>query len=487
MRLAFSIDSKQNCATVHGEVSISDPPMRRDSRSGRFDLNSILSKIDNESGPLPKIDDTPGVVFRRLFDVWVERGGYRKGKPRHSARQIKSWLGNRQVRSLETKLAGKTFLQKQDAAILIRLFLIHWTYNEEADNYSPYSEIDIDDAVDGILKEIFHSENSSILLPLRSRTTQNQNISSKSLDRENAGGNYRSRPSRELIGELFTSSDVLITISRARTIIGTDPVHAMSGFQHSLENLFEISQVDNRRRALIWIVDMGFRENNISSFRSILNIQFLATQFRALALIDADIHLKRWKWLCDHVVVLVGTLSRSEIDASYASAGIEVPSASLDLPQFAGDRLFLESVPGRWIDCPDLEVFGRPQRELWQTPTVTGHLCLDDWEIGHTPEIDPQRNLRYFFHSSIDTPAETRQAQRAQCIELPQPGLRWSNGYRLACNAAFGRLDWGWDKRLSDISPSEALAQLRRQSFAVLRLDEFRRLADLIVDNNTKI
>ncbi|MEM8948728.1 MAG: hypothetical protein AAGC99_05290, partial [Pseudomonadota bacterium] len=148
------------------------------------------------------------------------------------------------------------------------------------------------------------------------------------------------------------------------------------------------------------------------------------------------------------------------------------------------DRLFLESVPGRWLDTEGSEAFGRSQRELWASPTITVHLKLDDWDLKHSRDVDTRKNLRYLFHGEVELPKNASDDEpKVRCISLPEPGSRWSDAYRLAIEAALGRLNRSPGKAtLSAVSPLEALALLRSQNFAALRLDEFLHLADQLID-----
>lgn len=449
-----------------------------------LDFETLLHELADGNESLPDRRAEPAVAFRRLYDGWVKRGGFERGKPRHAARQIKAWLGDRQVRSLETKLAGKTWLQRQDAASLIHLFLTRWTYDQNNRCYVPYSPSGLDELTQHLLDELFHIGNSALLLPLRNRTSRNRTTSdgllATSVERVGA---EQIKLSSEMIMEVFIESDALVTISRARTIIGADPAKMMAGFQMLMNNLYAIDRQDNRQRALVWVVDMGVRYDNNAARLALHNVQFLGTQFRALALLDSPNRKARWDWLSEAVCVLVGSLAQAEIDQIYAKTKVKIPPEQPDLYWFQSDRLFLESVPGRWLDVSGIEAFGRSHGTIWRVPTVTAHLRLDNWDLDHDQNVDAYRNLRYYFHGTLDPPPEVEEDWSARCIPLPQPGHRWSNGFRIACTAAFERLGRPYDRRFGPVQPEDALAQLRSQHFAVLRLDEFLRLPELLIES----
>lgn len=447
---------------------------------------------------VPDPSANPGATFRFLYDIWVERGGFHRGKPRHSVRQMKDWLEEkREVRSLETKLAGKTTLQYNDALNLLYLFLNRWYYSEDSGTYKPYQteELRLEETASSILNEIFPTGNTSFMLPRRTRDTQGQ-ISSADPTMASVRETVlrETRRSREVIEERFDASSALITISRERTIIGSDQAQSMAGFQDLMASLMAIDRQSSRhRRALIWIVDVGLRSDEESSRLAYLNLEKLATEFRAVGIIDPVKNAPLWRWLRDRVVVLVGRLRLYEIDycyeKCYRESGDNLPRAKLDLPWFSGDRLFLDGVPSSWLRAVDLAriIDRREDENVWNAPTVTAHIAAEALDAGYGSQADAGGNINYFYHGELAEKVDRLEEQAAYCIELDQPGSRWSNGFRLASLAAFQRL--GWTDTASNlvdditgkpIEGVEALGQLRHRSFAALRLDDFLRLSDLI-------
>ena len=395
--------------------------------------------------------------------------------------ESKTGSAKNQVRSLETKLAGKTWLQYQDALNLLRLFLDRWTYNEVKEQYIPFTENNLDKIAEQILLELFPDQTKALLLPERSRKNDTREKTELLLESKVDSNFQLTKPSGEVIMGLFRDSDSLMTISRARTVIGSDPTAAMVGFHNLMLNLYEIDQQDNRNRVLIWVIDMALRNDKDAARAAIYNVHFLAAQFRAIALIQRGGRRQLYDWLQRNVCVIVGSLSRKEIDQIYQSEEVELSTEVPDLPWFQSDRLFIESVPGRWLDTPGSAAFGRSIGDLWRTPTITAHLKLDDWELDHSMELDVRRNLRYFFHSEVSPRSQDVNEPLVRCIPLPEPGSRWSDAYRLAIQASFGRIKRKEDERLSPVRTLEALSVLRSQHFAALRLDEFLELPNFLI------
>ncbi len=449
---------------------------------------ALLRELDEGEEQATDISSDPGAAFRSLYDGWVKRGGSERGKRRHSVRQIKEWLGKKdQVLSLETKLAGKTWLQFSDALNLLKLFLSYWTYDEAEGKYEPYEPSgELDDTARQFLVDLFPEDEEAILLPDRGKKTGGIRANDQESFQAASSALQVTTPSRDAIPNLFAQSDVLIIVGRARAVIGPNPAAAMTAFHDLIERLYKTDVSDGRQRALVWIIDFGLRSDKENARAAIYNFYFLIAQFRAIALIERSGREEFYAWLLENACVIVGSLRFQEIDRVYGEAKIKLPSVPPDLMWFQSDRLFLESIPGRWIESEGSEAFGRSQRELWEIPTISVHLKLDDWPLDQLvaadSEIDIRRNLRYLFHAEVVPPPEDPREASVRCITLPEPGSRWSDAHRMAVQAAFDRLGRAYDERAGSVKPREALAALRSQHFAVLRLAEFLNLAHTLVD-----
>ena len=442
-------------------------------------MNDLLSLLDTEAADLLSIEGAmadPGIAFRALYDRWVKRGPFRQGKPLHSARMIKIWLGEAKgVRSLETKLAGQTRLPRQDALNLTTLFLERWVYENGSETGRPLEDENPQQLAIRIVNELYSSSSDTILLPGRKRGQLNAKLQAKS----KFTGTGEVRRSRDVLKELFVDSDALITISKERTLVADKPAQSMTLFHSLMEQLRDIDRQDDRKRALIWVVDFGLRDARESSAVVFLNMVSLATQFRSIGIFDPKGQMELWRDLEKRVVVIVGSLNRHEIDYIYGLANLKLPEAEPGPQTVIGDRMFLEAVPRRWLEIAQYtDTFELDQTNFWQHPTVTAHLSLPKWDMPHNSEIDPKNDLRYFYHAPV--PPDNV----AHCIELQQPGIRWSDGFRMACDAAFWRLGFT-DKSLNrSASPGTSAALLRNDRFAVLTLHEFTRLTNKLIEAN---
>lgn len=450
-------------------------------------LAAFLNELGEADEQLSDFKGDAGAVFRSIYDVWVVRGDYERGKRRHSVRQVKDWLGKSdQIRSLETKLAGKTWLQYSDAFILLKLFLTRWTYDRERGQYIPYHPGDIDEITKNMLRELSGGA-KALLLPERRRKDGDGVEISSTVEKVSSIKVEKTQSTIDTIKKYFSQSDVIITVSRARTVVGSDPPVAMSEFHHLLEELHAIYLRDGRSRMLLWIMDIGLRNDKISARRAIYNVYFLIAQFRSIGLIEREGRHGFYSWLSENVCIIVGSLTHDEIDRIYYDAKLELPKAPSDISWFQSDRLFLESIPRRWLDISGSEAYGPSQKDLWSNPTITAHLKFDDWDLDHLAEVDVRKNLRYLYHGEVSTKASGVEEKEVRCISLPEPGSRWSDAYRIAVQAALGRLERPFDDRIISTEPMDALALLAAQNFATLRLEEFIRLGRTLIEHSSNM
>ncbi|MGI9503921.1 MAG: hypothetical protein ACR2RE_12805, partial [Geminicoccaceae bacterium] len=338
-----------------------------------------------------------------------------------------------------------------------------------------------------LIDELYFSDTDTLLLPSRGGAQQSSGAQLQPRSETELPSLDAVRPSSDVIRELFSNSDALITISKARTLLTTDPALSVRLFRSLMQGLCDIDKKDERKRALIWVVDFGLRDDRPSSLATFLNCISLATQFRAIGIFSPKGQLALWGDLLQRVIVVVGSLHDYEIDQCYREAGVDIPETTPSMYSVVGDRLFLEGLPHRWTGIGQYaEIFGLNQHNVWGHPTITAHLSLDDWDVSSSNEVDsgvdPRNDLRYFYHAPLPLAANV-----AHCVELGQPGLRWSDGFRTACGAAFSRLGWK-DKWIDPVvDPTEAMALLRRDGFAALTLRDFVRLTNNLIDANLEV
>ena len=294
-----------------------------------------------------------GEEYRALYDCWVKAGGYLRGKPRRSVRRMKEWLGRgREVRSLETKLAGKTLLQRDDVEYTLDLFLERWQYDSKEDKDYPYSEQGRDVLVDSLAAEVMVKAGGPFKLPLRSRNGKSLAKPKEPTERKPNSPRDDGELAREALLKYYRDHDAFITVSSQRTFVSAEPGVGLALFHRLMDNFRRVDESDDRFRTLIWIVDLGRRESDVSAQAAFQNLDFVATQFRSLLITRHPDKEKRRKWFRERVVVLVGTLDVDEIDAIYAEAGLKPQLPEGDKRSWiTPDRLLFEGIPHQWVDA----------------------------------------------------------------------------------------------------------------------------------------
>jgi hypothetical protein len=369
---------------------------------------------------------------------------------------------------LEPKLTGRTPLKRSEATRLLVLFLTYWRFDESAGQYQPFRGGDLVSLAGRLVDELYPAGESRIRLRESDSATA-AGISESASGTGSSTAQAQLRASDEVMTEVFRQSDAHITISRDRSVIGDDLDKAANEFRELMRRLREIDRADGRQRALIWIVDIGLRNDQLDAIRAFINVEWLTTLFRSFALVDRRRYRATLEWLEQRVLLLVGGLTSQEIDICYGGHGIEVAKHPSDLPWFDGRQLTFEFVPTPWLKV-DLGAFGSDLQAIWSDRTITADLNLAEWDLHHPVHVDRRKDLRYFLHRNQDG--------RPHCLELRQPGYRASDDLRLVSEVAFRRL--GLPQQAIKIDLPDALALLQQAKFAAFTLSEFYDMSNRI-------
>ena len=415
-------------------------------------------------------DFAVGQTFRTLYDVWVRLGGYVRGKPLRSVRHIKVMLGNRrEVRSLETKLAGRTLLQRDDIKNLLHLFLDHWETDPQTGTSRPYRGEDPEALAERIADKIIASSDQPqgrvLRLPVRGRNGPPDQGGSPAASASAMAVADGTLKTRDALIKRYSESDALITVSREKTFTGSGPASIMREFQDLMDELRLVDQSDDRFRALIWIVDLGRRESDLRAQAALHNLDFVGTQFKSFLMTNHAERVARQRWFCERAVVLVGTLRREDIDRFYEEAQLDLPDVPDEHSLVTADRLLINGLPHEWVSVFVDRGFSSPEAE-----SITVH--VDRQRRPAQRNADDHDDIDYLLHfpaTGDDGVPEVR------CVSLPPVGVRFNDTFRMARDVAMMRLGRDFQSDL-DVPPIEDLAFLRRQRFAALTASEFCRL-----------
>lgn len=436
-------------------------------------FTELLQEVADKGEDVSNWKMDPGGAFRRLFDAWVEQGGYVKGKQRNSARQIKEWLGEEdKVRSLETKLAGKTMVPCRDTRRLLALFFKYWKYNPINDQYSPYASNDHQTLVEHLLKELHPTPESKLHLPDRGRANSAQRNVQLSSE-PNLTFNYREKLSHEVILETFKESCALIMIDRARSPLQPDPAQSIIEFRDMMSDLHRIDQQDDRKRALIWVFDLSSASYEICFESTFLNMEFLTNFFRVISFHDLHKNAELIQWLMDNVLVVVGGLEEKELSLFATYSDVVSSERSPYLPKLNTNHLVIKTPAEPWKNIEGFSDFaGTKEKNFWDFPSVSAHVAYKKWYFQKRPKPNKRAQIRFFCHSS--QPCSDGSHSNSRCLELDQPNESWSDSFFTLSQIAFWRLGWFGDAASSTIL--KAHNRLRKRGFGVFRLCEFLNL-----------
>jgi hypothetical protein len=440
----------------------------------------ILESLGKIREHVPSLDpgDKPGQFVLDLARAWKERGGTVAGKPRHSDRYLDDLLRRlgTPVRSLTPKLTGRTQLRPADAGALVHLFLSHWDYMGDpnssdigarsADLYTPLL---IEPEIEGVCGYI---ENRILSFGPDSRSDP---VEAASVDPE-AAQSLLGQDMSEEIARQFQKSVAYFTIGAEQIMLIPSRKSALIGFRNLMQRLWSIDKSDNKKRMLIWSLDLGRQDfDDLESRMRFLNVQDLATRFRALKQFKEADTEERWKWLQSRALIVL-----------HDSRSVRPEVATL--PAFFPHHVLFSAIPPKWFGTPNFMALYGPQGERIGelTYTVFVHWSSPDDIPQQTPlhkiSSDTNRNyeLRYFGHALLRP--DDKSERQARSLELIPPGRSYVEALGTVFVAAENILGLRSAPRglLVDgmkIDPEHALEKLHHYGFRLLRLDEFLQLS----------
>jgi hypothetical protein len=412
--------------------------------------------------------DAPAQFVRDLAHYWKERGGRVAGKPRHSDRYLDDLLRARgtPIKSLIPKLARKTKttnLKPGDADVLVRVFLSHWHYVGDPDSgasagtsaglYEPLlSDADIEDVCKYVAERI-----SDLGVEARSGVESKAQSTSQSVPGQDTD---------DLIANEFQDAAVLFFIGAGQMMLVPRPEGALLGFRDLITRLWAIEQRDDKRRILIWALDLGRQDiDDLESRVRFLNVQALVTRFKALKRFRENVSEARWNWLQSRtVIVLHDTRSVQPL----------VPR----LPTFDPNHVLFSAIPPRWAGSPEFrELYGD---ERLQETNYTISLRRSSEPARQSAGVPSHAlesfTLRYFGHAVLKS--EEKDKREARGLGLKAPGLSYADALGTVFVAAAQMLSLQSvpEELLIDgmrIESAHAIEKLRHHGFLLLRLDEF--------------
>ena len=474
-------------------------------------IRAALNEVETSGTFQDCITKTPGAFLWEFYKAWVENGGQDGGKNRNSIRRMRDhWLtGDAEVKSLHPKLTGRIRISKDDAKNLMTLFLGRWKFVAvkegdwvlTADGYAPFPCRDCKKLCERLADAMYPagSEQARVGLGLPVRL---------------GGPNLEEIQSDwKAIDELYRTSDAVINFSRHRAALGETPAETMKFFWKLFKNFYET--MEERNQIFIWIIDIGSRQaEDEDAWAEFFNFEMLKAQFRAFATFDSDedseesetnsadsstkveqrsaireaflrsltipeeTHReKRWKWLCDHTVIVIQNLRKEEFSHLYEAEDAGIDKIRLKDTGVTAENILPKMLPHSWAQDRTLRDLYGSQLENVADATLTAFYRQDGWNSAERPAV--HRNvvdIRYFAHALTRRQTNTALsdfASYATSQEIVSPGDVYDEAFRIVYWAARHRLQsfGGEDDQNRDWSI--AVAYLNNQGFRTLKLLDF--------------
>lgn len=405
--------------------------------------------------------DAPAEFVRDLAHRWKERGGLVAGKPRHSDRYLDDLLRalGTPIRSLTPKLVGRTNLKPEDAGVLVRLFLSHWHYVGDP------SSGEIAGTAAGLYEPLLSDAAiEEVCRHVAERISDSGGEARSGL--ESKAQSVPGQDTIELIANEFQEADVLFSIGAGQMLLVSQPEGALLGFRDLLTRLWTIDREDDRKRILIWTLDLGRQDfDDLESRRRFMNVQELLIRFKALKRFRESTTVARWSWLQSRTVILLHDTR---------SVQPEVPR----LPTFDPNHVLFSAIPPRWAGAPEfLDLYGHER--LQETMYTIFLRRLAEPEAAKSPAKTPafapeSYTLRYFGHALLNSNEE----DKLRGLRLEAPGRSYVEALGTVFVAAAQLLGLqSVPEELSidgmKIESAHAMEKLRHHGFLPLRLDEF--------------
>ena len=409
-----------------------------------LELEKQLHAIDVGEPPPASFHESPGLFLRRIYETWVENGGKRDGRyNRNSLTKLDKLLGKkRRVRSLHPKLAGHVRVPQSDAHSLMSVFLTHWKYvpppnlgDEKASGtYVQFPTNNLDRLISTLTTTLFEGVKSKngILLP---------------------DSNLLHIPEEEVesaieLSRHIPASNVAITISRQKIILGHDVQWTMKTFWHLFRNAF----TDRHSRdhfMPIWIVDQGSRIiEDRDSFRNFYNVGFLAMSFVALATFSSSGKLSSsmsiyrqmnadqlekqkefWSWFSRRCVIFVQNLRDHEFVDYLNDDRKRLRNRRFSNIGITAEQILPTSIPARWTK-KIRDLYGKGCHDLNDTTLLvqisgTRHEQTDDAAV------------KYYAYSQTGVEEQDQlDAKSFRNAELSSPGNNYDEAMMMIYRAA---------------------------------------------------
>ncbi len=317
-------------------------------------VTAALEETDRTGRAPAFVRENPGQFLRDMYDVWHRQGGKEGGRWRNSIRKMRDeWLvGRSHVPSLHPKLMGRVKLTRKDVRALLDLFLGRWRWAEgddplnsiTNDGYVGFPTIDRKRLRVLILDNIVKS----------SERTSSIHLPSQNNDRDDFEETQRRWTD---VATVLYECDALLTLSRHKISVGSNPVETIKTFWNLMNNVYEYDCTHGfSDRLMIWIIDFGSRNvNDDEAFDEYFNAGLLALQLHSvsdfnltkseknpplpqLRMSESREKEARWRWFVERTAIVVQNLRMEDYNTLYPGDQELVAPNSIRLEGYRRDR-----------------------------------------------------------------------------------------------------------------------------------------------------
>jgi hypothetical protein len=405
--------------------------------------------------------EQPMEFVRELVRFWKERGGLLAGKPRHSDRYLDELVraNGMVIRSLTPKLGGRTNLRRSDAAILVPLLLMHWTY--KGDPYSGEITVPSSKLYEPLLSDAEIREVSAYVADALAEQAAPTVIGTSLTAAQPLVG----QDTIDLIANEFEKADALFTAAIGSPFVLPRPEEALVGFRKLMDTLWAIERTDGHGRILVWTMDLGRQVfEDSESRRRFMHVQELVTRFKALEQFRDDETLN---WLRSRAIIVLHDVRSGQRNAARR-------------PAFDPHHVLFSAIPPRWAASSEFnELYGKKPEQANYSIFLRSAEQLD--KTGISPEqtsIAAQSyTLRYFGHA-VKPGDDGKPAMRG--LELPAPGHSYEEALGtvfIAARQVLGLSDLPTELMIDGtrIVRAHAIEKLDHHGLRLLSLDDFIR------------
>jgi hypothetical protein len=274
----------------------------------------------------------------------------------------------------------------------------------------------------------------------------------------------------DLIATEFQEAIAYFQIGAGQVVLVGHPETALVGFRKLMNRLWAIDRSDGGEGILIWTLDLGRQDfDDAESRLRFMNVESLASRFRALRRFKEKDTEARWNWLQSRAMIVLHDTR---------SVRPDVPL----LPSFDPQNVLFSAIPPRWAASPDFYALYGYERLQETNYTVFLRKVAVEFSRekfssdNSSSDAARQYELRYFGHALLKSEGKGEREPRG--LKLNSPG---GSGYVEALGTVFRVL--GLRSAPTELSIDgmkidavHAIEKLRHHGFLLLRLDEFMRL-----------